>query len=174
MQKIENWNEVKASGDFERLPNGAYLCTIINAEDEPDKQYLNIEFDICDGEHIQFATEAYKNLGFWILKTVRSYKESCVNMFKTFTNAVEKSNDGYEWNWDESTLNGRDIGMVVVTEHYLKNTGELGLRYKVKSVFPTSEYAKYANKTYEDIWTDDAKKFGEPTKEMAAVSNPFA
>lgn len=174
MQKIDNWDNVKASGDFERLPNGAYLCTIINVEDKADRQYLNIEYDICDGQYIQFATDAYKNLGFWILSTCRSYKSGCEEMFKAFTNAVEGSNDGYEWNWDESTLAGKDVGMVIVTEHYLKNTGDLGLRYKVKSVFPTSKYGKYADKVYEDAWTEEAKKFGKPTPEMEAVSNPFA
>lgn len=172
MEKIKGWEEVKASGDFERLPNGAYLCTIINAEDVAEKQYLKIEYDICDGKFVGFASEAYKNLQFWILSTIRSYKDSALGMFKSFTNAIEKSNEDFKWDWDETKLEGQDIGFVIVTEHYLKDSGDEGLRYKVKSTFAAPDYEKYASKTYEDMYTDDLTKPTQAAKSEA--SNPFA
>ena len=172
MQKINGWDEVKASGEFERLPNGAYQCTIITAEDIADKQYLKINFDICDGVYLQFASQAYSNLGFWILSTVRSYKGGCEGMFKQFTNAVEASNDGYKWDWNENSLEGCDFGAVIVTEQYLKDNGDEGLRYKVKNVFGLNDFDKYAAKTYEDAYSDDLKK---PKTEATATKaeNPF-
>lgn len=177
MEAIKGWEEVKASGDYERLPNGAYICTIINAEDNKDGQYLNIEFDITAGdkEYLQFASNAYKNLSFWILSMVRSYKESAHGMLKRFVNDVEKSNDGYTWNWDESTLEGKDIGCVICTEHYWKNNGDEGLRYKVKNTFPIDEIDKYKDKKYEDMYAKDfdAKKNND-SFEQAETENPFA
>lgn len=172
MEKIKGWEEVKASGEFERLPNGAYQCTIISVEDVASSQYLKIEFDICDGQYLQFASEAYKSLGFWILTAIRSYKPGYEAMFKGFTNAVEKSNEGYEWDWNESSLEGRDFGAVIVTEHYLKNTGDEGLRYKVKNVFGLNDFEKYAAKTYEDAYTDDLKK-STASEAKAEATNPF-
>ena len=34
---------------------------------------------------------------------------------------IEKSNEGYEWNWDEKTLKGKKIGVLFGREQYLMN-----------------------------------------------------
>lgn len=171
MEKINGWDEVKASDEFERLPNGAYQCTIINVEDVAGSQYLKINFDICDGEYLQFASTTYEAFGFWVLTAIRSYKPEYASMFKAFTNAVEKSNDDYTWDWNEDGLEGRDFGAVIVTEHYLKDNGDEGLRYKVKNVFGLNDFEKFAAKTYEDAYSKDLKSTtSEPKKEVA---DPF-
>lgn len=175
MQEYKGWENVEAGSEFERLPNGAYICTILNAEDVADKQYLKIEFDItggCDKKYLEFSKKAYENVDFWMLSMIRSYKDTAISMFKGFTQAVEKSNDGYKWNWDESTLEGQDIGCVIVTEHYLKNTGDEGQRYKVKSVFDINELEKYQNKTYEDVYAKDLQE-AKKEAEKKPAEDPF-
>lgn len=176
MEAIKGWEEVKASGDFERLPNGAYLCTIISAEDNSQKQYLRIEFDItggCDKEYLEFAKKAYDNgLDFWMLQMYRSYTENAQGMFKGFIETIEKSNDGFKWDWDETKLDGQDFGAVICTEHYLKDNGDEGLRYKVKTLFSIDNFEKYQGKTYEDLY---AKNLQEANKkaEKEAAEDPF-
>lgn len=41
--------------------------------------------------------------------------------FKGFITAVEESNPGYKWNWDEKTLKGKKIGIVFRMEEYSYN-----------------------------------------------------
>ena len=40
MKKIENFEQVKASGEFDSLKPGGYIGVIYKAEDESDKEYL--------------------------------------------------------------------------------------------------------------------------------------
>ena len=59
-------------------------------------------------------------------------------MFKGFIKAVEESNPGYVWNWDESTLKGKKVGLILQEEEYVPtggtHAGELRTRLIVKQV----------------------------------------
>lgn len=134
MRKINNWEKVKASDDFERLPAGGYVCTIIHVDDEPSKEYLHIEYDIAEGDHKNHWTETSERFGWWGGDFYRSYKDSAVGMFKGFMNAVEESNPGFKWEWDETALEGKAIGVVLGEEEYIKNDGSVGTRLKVRSI----------------------------------------
>lgn len=134
MQEIKNWKNVKASEDFERLPAGGYICTIIHATDSPDKQYLKIEYDIAEGDHKDHWADTKERFGWWGGDFYRSYKDSAVGMFKAFTNAVEGSNPGFTWAWKEKDLEGKMIGVVLGEEEYTGNDGSVKTRLKVRSV----------------------------------------
>ena len=54
-------------------------------------------------------------------------------MFKSFIDSVEGSNEGYKWNWEERSLEGKRIGIVLGEEEYIKNDGSVGTRLKVRS-----------------------------------------
>lgn len=134
MQEIKNWKDIKASEDFERLTAGGYVCTIIHVEDEPNKQYLKIQYDIAEGDHKDHWASTNERFGWWGGDFYRSYKDSAAGMFKGFINAVEGSNPGYTWSWNEKSLEGKMIGIVLGEEEYTGNDGSVKTRLKVKTV----------------------------------------
>lgn len=134
MKQIDNFENIQASTDASKLLPGGYVVAIMNVEDFPDKEYLKIEFDIAEGEFMNYYSDMLTMRGFWGGKFIRSYKEKAQGMFKAFISAVEKSNDGFKWNWDESKLAGQFVGVVLGEEEYIGNTGDVKTRLYVKSV----------------------------------------
>lgn len=140
MRKIDNWENIQESTSFKRLPVGGYQVKILNVEDHPDREYLKIYFDITSGDEKGYFKKAYDadtrkdkkwpNAGLFI----RSYKDSAASMFKGFTVAVEKSNKGYVWNFDEKSLVGKAVGLVVGEEEYQNQKGAIRVRNYVAAV----------------------------------------
>ena len=56
--------------------------------------------------------------------------------FKRFITSVEKSNDGYTWNWDETSLKDKVFGGVFGREQFKTKEGDL--KFAVKCRFPRS------------------------------------
>lgn len=135
MQPIKGFDKVQASGDFERLPAGGYVIRITDAKDEPSKSYLAITFDIAEGKFAGHYKDVPADL-VAIHQFIRSYKDTAVGMFKAFINAVEASNDGYKWAWDEKTLVGKIVGVIMGEEEYENNRGEVKTGLKVRSCRP--------------------------------------
>lgn len=134
-----NWDNVEEAKDFERLPAGGYIGKITSVEDVPEKEYLKIEYDIADGEFAGYYKDLYHNRGFWGGSFIRSYKETALSFFKSFKTAVEKSNPGYTYNNDESTLKGKLIGLVLGEEEYKAKTGAVKTRLYVDKTRSVSE-----------------------------------
>lgn len=138
MKKIENFEQVKANGEFDSLKPGGYIGVLYKAEDESDKEYLKVFFDIAEGEFTGYYKNLYSQFNFWGGVFIRSYKEKALSMFKGFIKAVEESNVGYVWNWDESTLKGKKVGLILQEEEYVPtggaHAGELRTRLIVQKV----------------------------------------
>ena len=136
MKPINNWNEVQAStDDFKKLPPGGYICAILDAEDVPEKEYLKIVYDIAAGEYADYYSDDWGKDNLWAHTIYRSYKDGKpAGMFKSFINAVEESNKGYKWAFDEKTLKGKLIGIVLGEEEYVGNDGSIKTRLKDRSV----------------------------------------
>lgn len=132
MKPIKDFDKIQASGDFERLPAGGYVIRITDVKDEPSKSYLALTFDIAEGKYAGHYKDVPADL-VAIHQFIRSYKDTAVNMFKAFTNAVEASNEGYTWNWDEATLVGKIVGVLMGEEEYENNRGEVKTGLKVRS-----------------------------------------
>jgi len=99
---------------------GAYICRITGVIDHPDREYLEINFDIAEGEYKNYYSDLFKQFGGnWRGRIYRSYKEKAMVFFKAFIVAVEKSNPGYTWNWDENSLINRLVVVVFGEEEYL-------------------------------------------------------
>lgn len=134
MKPINNWDEVQASTDeFKKLPPGGYICAILSAEDVPEKEYIKIVYDIAAGEYADYYSDDWGKDNLWAHTIYRSYKESAAGMFKAFINAIEESNKGYKWNFDEKTLKGKLIGIVLGEEEYIGNDGSVKTRLKDRS-----------------------------------------
>ena len=130
-----NWNNVQEASDRKTLPVGGYIAGIVSATDVPEKEYLNICWDVAEGEfrgHFNELTKAMQergrlNKGEWAWGGIvkKSYKETALPFFKAFLTSVEQSNPGYKFNNDESTLRGKLVGVVMAEEEYLANDGTL-------------------------------------------------
>ena len=143
MKPITNIAEVQEAGDSKRLPAGGYVCKYTNVEDNADKEYLYMEFDIAKGEYAGYYKNLEERLGFWGGKCYRSYKANALPMFKRMCSAVTKSNkkfifDGNE-HADESTLVGKYVGMLFGEEEYIGNDGSTKTRLYVVREMPVED-----------------------------------
>ena len=50
MRAINNWENIKESNGFEKLPVGGYIIKILNVQDVAETEYLKVSFDIADGK----------------------------------------------------------------------------------------------------------------------------
>lgn len=154
MKQINNFENVQATtGEFAKLSTGGYICKITLVDDvsfdaSTNKgDYLKIEYDIAVGEFKDYYKEQYEKFGnFWGGTFFRSYKEKALGMFKHFIDCVEKSNAGFVWTWDEKTLMGKFVGLVLGEEEYENSNGEIKTRLYVSQV-----------KTVEEIKNGDFK-----------------
>ncbi len=161
MKKINNWENIQESTTFKRLKSSGYICKILKVEDHPDKEYLKIYFDVNGGEDkgyfkSQFEKDTRKerkwpNAGTFI----RSYKDSAASMFKGFINAIEKSNKGYQWNFDEKTLVNKVVGLIIADEQYQNQKGQVRVRNYVAAVrsIETIEKGEYEIPALKELTT---------------------
>ena len=63
IKKFGNYENVKAYGDYEQLPKGAYILKILNAETGESQygQFVKISCDIIDGEYAGFFQRDFDN-----------------------------------------------------------------------------------------------------------------
>lgn len=140
MKKISGYDKIQESGSFKKLSPGGYVVKILDVTDVPDKEYLKVSFDICEGKDKDFFANEYKNdtreekrwpnAGSF----VRSYKEKALPMLKGFTTAIENSNKGYTWDFDEKKLKGKIVGLVLGEEEFLNSSGKLRTHTYVSAV----------------------------------------
>lgn len=177
MKAINNFDKIQENTSFAKLPVGGYIVKILNVQDVPEKEYLKISFDINEGEHKGFFGKAFKedtradkkwpNAGSFI----RSYKEKALPMFKGFTNAIENSNKGYSWNFDEKSLVNKVVGIIVGEEEYLNQKGQLRKRTYVSAV-RSVDTIKKGDFTVPELKKLDASKATNQTKQEE-FKNPF-
>lgn len=131
MKPITNIASVQeaSSAESKRLPAGGYICKYTNVEDNAEKQYLYMEFDIAEGEFKDYYKQLQEQFDFWGGRCFRSYKEKALPMFKRMCSAVTKSNKGFIFDGnehcDEFTLIGKKVGMVLGEEEYIGNDGSV-------------------------------------------------
>jgi len=138
MKPIENFEnvEVKEFEDFKVLTLGGHEVVIKEAIEYTGmtgNTSLRVSVDIANGEFKGFFQEQFdrnKNADKkWPSGGVKyiSLKEDekCVQMFKAFTTAVENSNKGYKWDWNETKLAGKKLAGVFGWEEYESNDGTI-------------------------------------------------
>lgn len=179
MKAINNFDKIQESGNFEKLPVGGYIIKILSVDDVPEKEYLKIFFDINDGEKKGFFQKAFKedtraekkwpNAGSFI----RSYKEKALPMFKGFTNAMENSNKGYKWNFDEKSLVNKIVGVVIGEEEYINQKGQVRTRTYVSAV-RSVDTIKKGEFTVPELKKLDATKVSSNQTKQDDFVDPFA
>jgi hypothetical protein len=125
--------------DSRRLPKGAYICKIVSAKEDVN-QYgtrLLIAFDISEGEYAGFYQEKYnastsedKKWSGVIRLNVPAEDGSEADAFRirSFNSAIvaiEESNPGYMWDWNERALKGKNIGVVFNSKEFRAQDGRI-------------------------------------------------
>jgi hypothetical protein len=143
IKPIANWDSVQASnGDFERLEAGGYVIQILNVKQEKSSKgsdMLVLFYDIAEGESQGYFKRnhdrrkasnpeaKWQGIHYMILPAEgqsEDFRKMNEQRLKALTNAVEESNSGYKWNWDETTLKGKMVGGLFGREEYKGNDGE--------------------------------------------------
>ena len=156
MKIPKNYDEtIPATGEYEILEPGGYICKIINAKEEESKngnKMLVVAFDIAEGEHKEFYKRRYDDLVEQNNDPIKTVKwpnggihrlmledkdGNCNKFFKGFITSVENSNNGYnfkESKFDEKTLKDKLFGGIFGEEEYEKLNGEIGVATKLRWV----------------------------------------
>lgn len=140
IKKFNDYNETKSYSDYQKLPKGGYVLKILGASVHENRvgQYVKISCDIAEGEFAGFFMAEYKNQDKedkkWhcnyllnVPKDDGSEKDGWTKRrFKTVTEALEDSNPGYHFDWDEEKFKGKLIGGLFNIREYEKNNGTVG------------------------------------------------
>ena len=140
IRQFGDYAQTKSYGSFKTLPKGGYVVKIMGATVKDGKygQYVEISMDIAEGEYKDFFAKDYQN------QTGEDKKWHCKYLlnvplddgsekdgwtkrrFRTFTEALEESNPGYTFDWDESKFKGLLIGALFNEREYEKTDGSIG------------------------------------------------
>lgn len=178
MKAINDFENVKAStGEWESPKAGGYICVITAVEDVPLNQntgkgdYLKIEYDIDEGDFEGYYKDLFHSKGFWQAKTIKSYKEKALGMFRHFIDCIEKDNKGYTWNWEEKTLIDKKFGAVLAEEEYQKNDGSIGTRMVVSQIKTIEQIKKGDYKVPQLKKLKDGSTAVQPQQQEATFSS---
>lgn len=182
-ETVQNYND----GSFEQLPAGVYCCKICQVKDEPDREYLYLEYDIAEGEHKGYFERLSDRAGFWGGRIYLSYKDKAESIFKRALKAINVSNGSYIFNpygdgknSDEKTLIGKIFWVVLHEEEYERNDGSTGTRITASATAFINEQqakeGKFNKKLLEKTSARrraDTQTTAETPDFMDAVDNPF-
>lgn len=135
IRKPNNWENVHAFGTRQKLPVGAYVCTIKQAVVQSNSygEQLCILFDISAGAYSGYYNNDFcsntrtdkKWRGVYRLFLPRDdgsdKDEWTKSRLKGLLTSIEESNPGYKWDWNEKTLAGKEIGIIFRNEEWEYN-----------------------------------------------------
>lgn len=135
IKRPSNWNDVQEFTDRQKLQLGAYVCKVKRAvvQETDYGDQLVILFDIEEGDfrnyyNNDFAANQNQDkkwrgvLKVWLPKDDGSEKDEWTKRtFKGMVTAFEKSNPGYQFDWNEASLVGKMVGILYRNEEWEMN-----------------------------------------------------
>lgn len=136
MKPFSNYNETQVFSDRAVLPAGGYIAKIKKAAvrtysgQNGEFQKLEIAFDISEGEYKDYFSNDLKGqksedkkwkgvLRLFVPVDDGSERDGKTkSIFKGNIEAVEDSNSGYHWDWDENKLSGKTVGVIFRNEEW--------------------------------------------------------
>lgn len=130
MKPYANYQPRKSAGARETLPAGGYVCRIEGAKEESyntrsgEMRVLVLAIEVVEGPYAGFwkkdfdanTREERKWRGVFRLNVPRDDGSEMDGWtkaaFDNFAWAVQESNPGYVWAWDEKTLKGKLLGVL--------------------------------------------------------------
>lgn len=141
-----NWGNVNASsdGDFERLEPGPYVAKVVTMTDKPEKEYVELVYDIAEGPRAGFYSDDWGLQHPYAHHVFLSYKDKALGMLKGRLEAIQVSNPGFDpfVAWDHGRLDmfaGRIFGINIQEEEYERNDGKIGTSLSVCQVVPAQD-----------------------------------
>lgn len=130
-----NWNEVKEFSERKKLEINAAVVKVRQAAIKSTDygEQLCILFDIAEGDYTGFYKEDFDGqkpeagkekkwkgvLRLFLPVDDGSEKDEWTkSTLKGMATAFEKSNPGYQWNWDEKSLAGKLVGILYRDEEW--------------------------------------------------------
>ena len=126
MKPINNFDKVQGYSGSTQLPVGGYVLKITGVRYEAGQNGYSdrivIAFDVAEGEFAGFFKKRFDSdtnedkkwkgtTTLYVPKEDGSKQDEwTARRFKTFTNALEDSNSGYKWDWEESKWKGLLVG----------------------------------------------------------------
>ena len=192
MKAFKNYETTRTITDAPKLPAGGYVCRIMAAkvatyggkDGRPSYEKLEIAFDITEGEYKDF----YKNDFDANTHEDKKWKgvlrlsvptdngsdadEWAKRVFRTCIEAVEDSNPGYHWDWNEAGLKGKDVGCLFRNEEWEYN-GKSGWKAMPFRFIPVSDAREGKIKVPKDkpLKKDSANAPAAPVNPSAAVDD---
>ena len=134
---IKAWENTPVSvstGEVEKLPPGGYVCEIKDVVVRPSSkgnEMMCLSLEVKQGEFAGIFAKNFeqkKNFDPHAKWPCTYYQltgldeshpdERSQSRFKGVLTAIEDSNAGYKWNWDEKSLIGKTVGVVFREEEY--------------------------------------------------------
>ena len=132
MKEFKGYDEAKKQAQYAgapKLPEGAYICKILGvryeeAEKDDQSDRIIVQFDICEGEYKGYYKRQYEAntsedkkwkgvFRLYVPKDDGSEQDGWAKKrLASWTLALEESNEGYEWDWDEDKWKNKLIGIV--------------------------------------------------------------
>jgi len=127
MKQYSGFKAERAAGAREILPAGGYVCEIKNAKVEEytgGLQTLVLAIDVIEGQYAGIFKRDFDNNTREDKKWRGKYrinvpKDDGSEMdawtkrgFNNFIWAVQESNTGYTWDWEEKKLKGKKVGVI--------------------------------------------------------------
>lgn len=135
IKRFSDYEKTQSYSDYQQLPKGGYVLKIVGAEvkENSNGQYTIIRCDVAEGEFKDFylndyhsqQTEDKKWRCNYLLNTPKDDGTEqdgwTKRKFKTVTEALEESNPGYHFDWDEKKFKGKLIGGLFNEREYEKD-----------------------------------------------------
>jgi len=151
MKRYDGYDKAEAyTGEYKTLELGGHICVIkkVTSEEKDYGTLLRIGFDIAEGEHKGFYQRQFDRKketnpdAKWQGMYYQTIKQDDLKYFKGFITAIENSNNGFKWDWDETKLKGKIFGGVFGEEEYQKNDGTIGKSVKCRFVRSAEQVRK--------------------------------
>lgn len=140
IKEFKDFRETQGYGTTPSLDPGGYVTVIKSStlKENSIGQYIEMDIDIAEGEFKGFysddfnhQTEEKRWRGRFFLSVPKDEDSSPINSyakrrFKTFTDALEGSNPGYKFDWDEAKFKGLLIGGLFTNREYKRRDGTIG------------------------------------------------
>lgn len=118
MQPIQGFENVQAvHGRRGMLPAGAYVVQVIRASEDTTNYgnaCLKVVFEIAEGDYAGYFADVDADESMdWRHTAEIDVQEANGARLKALVEAVQASNPGYVWDWNEQGLVGRTFGLVL-------------------------------------------------------------
>lgn len=175
MNKPNDYDSVTPmTNDYKKVPAGAYKLGIVSAEitttKNSNREMITLHLDIADGEFKNYYRELSTKLNKpCYLRYNQLTDGNSTPFFKGMVTSIEKSNQGYVFNFDEKTLARKFVGGMLQEKCDYNKNGELKHFLQVAFLCSVESALSGALKTPPCIMPEG---FGDEQKHQGSNSSP--